>query len=185
MQKKNTFFTHITHEFRTPVTLIHGPIQQALALTSDKEVKEQLHIAQRNVEDLLSLVNELMDFRKLDMEKVQLNIRPFNLISMVEDLLAPFVSFVKERHIVLRTYYRLQGLSVNADPKYLHRVLTNLLANAVKFTPDGGHIRLYAARIVDNEGKVQLYLSVSDTGCGIPEKDLPLILTVSFRRKIR
>ena len=69
MQKKNRFFTHITHEFRTPVTLIHGPIQQALALTSDKEVKEQLHIAERNVEDLLSLVNELMDFRKLDMER--------------------------------------------------------------------------------------------------------------------
>lgn len=180
-EEKIRFFTHITHEFRTPVTLIHGPIQQALALTSDKEVKEQLHIAQRNVEDLLSLVNELMDFRKLDMEKVQLNIRPFNLISMVEDLLAPFVSFVKERHIVLRTYYRLQGLSVNADPKYLHRVLTNLLANAVKFTPDGGHIRLYAARIVDNEGKVQLYLSVSDTGCGIPEKDLPLIFDSFFQ----
>lgn len=101
---------------------------------------------------------------------MQLNIRPFNLISMVEDLLAPFVSFVKERHIVLRTYYRLQGLSVNADPKYLHRVLTNLLANAVKFTPDGGVISLYVARVVDYEGKVQLYLSVSDTGCGIPEK---------------
>ena len=180
-EEKIRFFTHITHEFRTPVTLIHGPIQQALALTSDKEVKEQLHIAERNVEDLLSLVNELMDFRKLDMEKVQLNIRPFNLISMVEDLLAPFVSFVKERHIVLCTYYRLQGLSVNADPKYLHRVLTNLLANAVKFTPDGGHIRLYAARIVDNEGKVQLYLSVSDTGCGIPEKDLPQIFDSFFQ----
>ena len=161
--------------------MIHGPIQQALALTSDKEVKEQLHIAERNVEDLLSLVNELMDFRKLDMEKVQLNIRPFNLISMVEDLLAPFVSFVKERHIVLRTYYRLQGLSVNADPKYLHRVLTNLLANAVKFTPDGGVISLYVARVVDYEGKVQLYLSVSDTGCGIPEKDLPKIFDSFFQ----
>lgn len=180
-EEKIRFFTHITHEFRTPVTLIHGPIQQALALTSDKEVKEQLHIAERNVEDLLSLVNELMDFRKLDMEKVQLNIRPFNLISMVEDLLAPFVSFVKERHIVLRTYYRLQGLSVNADPKYLHRVLTNLLANAVKFTPDGGVISLYVARVVDYEGKVQLYLSVSDTGCGIPEKDLPKIFDSFFQ----
>ena len=85
---------------------------------------------------------------------------------------------MKERHIVLRTYYRLQGLSVNADPKYLHRVLTNLLANAVKFTPDGGVISLYVARVVDYEGKVQLYLSVSDTGCGIPEKDLPKSLIV-------
>lgn len=180
-EEKIRFFTHITHEFRTPVTLIHGPIQQALALTSDKEVKEQLHIAERNVEDLLSLVNELMDFRKLDMEKVQLNIQPFNLISMIDDLLTPFVSFVKERHIILRTYYRLQGLSVSADPKYLHRVLTNLLANAVKFTPDGGIISLYVARVVDYEGKVQLYLSVSDTGCGIPEKDLPKIFDSFFQ----
>lgn len=153
-EEKIRFFTHITHEFRTPVTLIHGPIQQALALTFNEEVKEQLHIAERNVQDLLALVNELMDFRKLDTEKVKLNIRPFDLVSMMEDLLLPFVSFVKHRHITLQAYYHLRGLSVSADPTYLHRVLTNLLANAVKFTPDGGHIRLYAARIVDNEGKV-------------------------------
>lgn len=180
-EEKIRFFTHITHEFRTPVTLIHGPIQQALALTSSEEVKEQLHIAERNVQDLLSLVNELMDFQKLDTEKVKLNIRTFDLVSMMEDLLLPFVSFVKHRHITLQAYYHLRGLSVSADPTYLHRVLTNLLANAVKFTPDGGHIRLYAARIVDNEGKVQLYLSVSDTGCGIPEKDLPQIFDSFFQ----
>lgn len=180
-EEKIRFFTHITHEFRTPVTLIHGPIQQALALTFNEEVKEQLHIAERNVQDLLALVNELMDFRKLDTEKVKLNIRPFDLVSMMEDLLLPFVSFVKHRHITLQAYYHLRGLSVSADPTYLHRVLTNLLANAVKFTPDGGHIRLYAARIVDNEGKVQLYLSVSDTGCGIPEKDLPQIFDSFFQ----
>lgn len=180
-EEKIRFFTHLTHEFRTPVTLIHGPIQQALALTSDKEVKEQLHIAERNVQDLLSLVNELMDFRKLDTEKVKLNIRPFDLISMIDDLLLPFISFVKHRHITLQACYHLKGLSVNADPTYLHRVLTNLLANAVKFTPDGGNIRLYAARLVDNKGKVQLYLSVSDTGCGIPEKDLPQIFDSFFQ----
>ena len=180
-EEKIRFFTHITHEFRTPVTLIHGPIQQALALTFNEEVKEQLHIAERNVQDLLALVNELMDFRKLDTEKVKLNIRPFDLVSMMEDLLLPFVSFVKHRHITLQAYYHLRGLSVSADPTYLHRVLTNLLANAVKFTPDGGHFRLYAARIVDNEGKVQLYLSVSDTGCGIPEKDLPQIFDSFFQ----
>lgn len=180
-EEKIRFFTHLTHEFRTPVTLIHGPIQQALALTSDKEVQEQLHIAERNVQDLLSLVNELMDFRKLDTEKVKLNIRPFDLISMIDDLLLPFISFVKHRHITLQACYHLKGLSVNADPTYLHRVLTNLLANAVKFTPDGGNIRLYAARLVDNKGKVQLYLSVSDTGCGIPEKDLPQIFDSFFQ----
>lgn len=155
--------------------MIHGPIGQALSLTSDEEVKEQLQIAERNVEDLLSLVNELMDFRKLDTEKVKLNVHPFNLVAMIDDLLLPFIAFVKDRHITLQTYYHLQGLSVNADPQYLHRVLTNLLANAVKFTPDGGTIRLYAARVVDKGGKVQLYLAVSDTGCGIPEKDLQQI----------
>lgn len=180
-EEKIRFFTHITHEFRTPVTLIHGPIEQALSLTSDEEVKEQLQIAERNVEDLLSLVNELMDFRKLDAEKVKLNVRPFDLVAMIKDLLLPFVSFVKDRHITLQTYYHLQGFSVSADPKYLHRVLTNLLANAVKFTPDGGTIRLYAARVVDKGGKVQLYLAVSDTGCGIPEKDLPQVFDSFFQ----
>lgn len=174
-EEKIRFFTHLTHEFRTPVTLIQGPVHQALKMTSDKEVKEQLQIAEHNVEDLLSLVNELLDFRKLDTEKVKLNIHPFNLVPMIEDLLLPFVAFVKDRHITLKTYFHLQGISVSADPKYLHRVLTNLLANAVKFTPDGGTIRLYAARLVDKDGNVQLYISVSDTGCGIPEKDLQQI----------
>ena len=182
-EEKIRFFTHITHEFRTPVTLIHGPIRQALELTSDEEVKEQLHIAERNVRDLLSLVNELMDFRKLDTEKVKLNIHPFDLVSMIDDLLLPFISFVKHRHITLQACYHLSGLSVSADPKYLHRVLTNLLANAVKFTPDGGRIRLYAARLVDEQGRVQLYLSVSDTGCGIPEKDLPQIFDSFFQAR--
>lgn len=144
-------------------------------------MKEQLQIAERNVEDLLSLVNELMDFRKLDAEKVKLNVRPFDLVAMIKDLLLPFVSFLKDRHITLQTYYHLQGFSVSADPKYLHRVLTNLLANAVKFTPDGGTIRLYAARVVDKGGKVQLYLAVSDTGCGIPEKDLPQVFDSFFQ----
>lgn len=182
-EEKIRFFTHITHEFRTPVTLIQGPVRQALTLTSDEDVKEQLRIAERNAEDLLSLVNELMDFRKLDTEEVKLSIHPFDLVSMINDLLLPFVTFVKERHIIFRTYFHLQGLSVNADPKYLHRVLTNLLANAVKFTPDGGTIRLYAARVVGRNGKVQLYLSVSDTGCGIPENDLPRVFDSFFQAR--
>lgn len=66
---------------------------------------------------------------------MKLNVHPFNLVAMIDDLLLPFIAFVKDRHITLQTYYHLQGLSVNADPQYLHRVLTNLLANAVKFTP--------------------------------------------------
>jgi hypothetical protein len=67
-------------------------------------------------------ITDLMDFRKLDTEKVKLNIRPFDLISMIDDLLLPFISFVKRRHITLQACYHLKGLSVNADPTYLHRV---------------------------------------------------------------
>ena len=75
MQEKIAFFTNITHEFRTPVTLINGPIKKVLKESTEVEVQEQLKLAEKNSNYLLSLVNELMDFRKLDAEKVVLQLQ--------------------------------------------------------------------------------------------------------------
>lgn len=89
-EEKIAFFTNITHEFRTPVTLIHGPIEHALKETQDEAVKAQLQIAERNSRYLLSLVNELMDFRKLDIDKVVLDKRSSNFVEFLSELLIPF-----------------------------------------------------------------------------------------------
>ena len=104
-EEKIAFFTNITHEFRTPVTLIHGPIEHALKETQDEAVKAQLQIAERNSRYLLSLVNELMDFRKLDIDKVVLDKRSSNFVEFLSELLIPFRVFAKERQIDICLLY--------------------------------------------------------------------------------
>ena len=95
-EEKIAFFTNITHEFRTPVTLIHGPIEHALKETQDEAVKAQLQIAERNSRYLLSLVNELMDFRKLDIDKVVLDKRSSNFVEFLSELLIPCLLYTSD-----------------------------------------------------------------------------------------
>uniref|UniRef100_UPI00280A77FF ligand-binding sensor domain-containing protein n=1 Tax=uncultured Bacteroides sp. TaxID=162156 RepID=UPI00280A77FF len=137
-EEKIAFFTNITHEFRTPVTLIHGPIEHALKETQNEAVKAQLQIAERNSRYLLSLVNELMDFRKLDIDKVVLDKRSTNFVEFLSELLIPFRVFAKERQIDICTYFRLESPFLMIDSGYMRKVLVNLVSNAIKFTPDGG-----------------------------------------------
>ena len=120
-EEKIAFFTNITHEFRTPVTLIHGPIEHALKETQDEAVKAQLQIAERNSRYLLSLVNELMDFRKLDIDKVVLDKRSSNFIEFLSELLIPFRVFAKERHIDICTYFRLENPFLMIDTGYMRK----------------------------------------------------------------
>lgn len=150
-EEKIAFFTNITHEFRTPVTLIHGPIEHALKEVQDEDVRTQLQIAERNSSYLLSLVNELMDFRKLDMDKVALDRRPCHLVKFLTELLLPFQVFARERGIDIRLYCHMANPCALLDTAYMRKALVNLVANAIKFTPDNGHIRVYAASLAGGE----------------------------------
>lgn len=174
-EEKIAFFTNITHEFRTPVTLIHGPIEHALKETQDEAVKAQLQIAERNSRYLLSLVNELMDFRKLDIDKVVLDKRSTNFVEFLSELLIPFRVFAKERQIEICTYFRLETPFLMIDTGYMRKVLVNLVSNAIKFTPDGGRIRLFVASIKGEGGEKLLYIDVCDTGHGIVTEDMEKI----------
>ena len=183
-EEKIAFFTNITHEFRTPVTLIHGPIEHALKVVKDEEVKEQLEIAERNSGYLLSLVNELMDFRKLDMNKVVLDRKACNFVEFMSELLLPFKVFAKERGIEVRLYTHIAHPCVMMDVAYMRKALVNLVANAVKFTPDNGRIDVFVAAI-PKRGQTgpQLYVNVCDTGAGIVEADMDKIFDRFFQSK--
>lgn len=171
-EEKIAFFTNITHEFRTPVTLIHGPIAHALQIVKEKEVRRQLEIAERSSRSLLQLVNELLDFRKLDMDKVVLDKKAHNLPAMLDDLLLPFKAFASERHIRINSSCRLPEPCIVMDAAYMRKALVNLMANAVKFTPDQGRIDIYVAAVRDREEERQwLYISVCDTGRGIEPEE--------------
>lgn len=182
-EEKIAFFTNITHEFRTPVTLIHGPIEHALKETQDEAVKAQLQIAERNSRYLLSLVNELMDFRKLDIDKVVLDKCSSNFVEFLSELLIPFRVFAKERQIDICTYFRLENPFLMIDPGYMRKVLVNLVSNAIKFTPDGGRIDIFVASIKGEGGEKLLYMNVCDTGHGIVTEDMEKIFDRFYQSK--
>ena len=179
---KLAFFTNITHEFRTPLTLIIGPIERALKLSYNPQVIEQLHFVERNSKYLLSLINQLMDFRKIESGKMEILPNPNDFGKFLNDVLLPFYAYAKEHQITLKSYFRVPEQKVMYDEDAMHKVLTNLLGNAVKFTPKGGRIAIYATTLHRN-GKDVFYLSVCDSGPGIPNEDLDKVFNRFYQAK--
>ena len=173
---KIAFFTNITHEFRTPITLITGPIERAINLSYNPEVLEQLHIVDRNSKSLLSLVNQLLDFRKVETNHIEIKKKPGNIIHLIEEVLLPFEAFATERNLSIHKFYRLTEYCYLFDEEWIRKVLVNLLSNAIKFTPNGGQIKLYVGNI-SQEGQIKekLHICVNDSGIGIPERDIDKI----------
>jgi signal transduction histidine kinase/ligand-binding sensor domain-containing protein/DNA-binding response OmpR family regulator len=170
---KMAFFTNITHEFRTPLTLIAGPIDHALKLCTQPEVERQLQLVQRNAHYLLSLVNQLMDFRKLEEGKTRIAPTPCRLPRLLQLVLAPFEAYAADRNIRLRTLIHLPERPIELDVDALQKVIINLTANALKFTPSGGSITVYAGVVPDElHPQGQLYLCVNDTGTGLRPEDI-------------
>lgn len=171
-----SFFTNITHEFRTPITLIMGPIQRALKLSSNPQVIEQLQLVDRNSKYLLSLVNQLMDFRKVESGKMETHCTKGNFRQFMHDLIVPIREFARERNITIHENYRLPAAEFFYDEDSVRKVMINLISNAIKFTNDCGTVTVYSALVPDkSSGDTLLYVSVHDTGTGIAEKDLPYV----------
>ena len=181
---KIAFFTNITHEFRTPITLIIGPIERALKLSYNPQVIEQLNFVERNSKYLLSLVNQLMDFRKIESDKLNIVATKGDFVSFIHSLLTPFEVFAGERNISIKHYFHMKSSEIFFDEEAMHKVITNLLSNAIKFTPDGGSISIYIATLPAKDDKEEkLYLCVSDTGTGIQEQDTAQIFNRFYQSK--
>ena len=177
-----SFFTNITHEFRTPITLIIGPIQRALRLSTNPKVIEQLSYVERNSKYLLSLVNQLMDFRKMESGKYDIVRTHGNFQRYADEIITPFEAMAAERGITIRRIYHLPDPVITFDEDALRKIFTNLLGNAVKFTPDDGTITVYAALLGENTD-CRLYICVSDTGCGIPQSEINNVFDRFFSGK--
>lgn len=181
---KLSFFTNITHEFRTPLTLIIGPIDKALKLSSNPQVIEQLHFVERNSKYLLSLVNQLMDFRKVESGKLEIVRTSGDFLQFIDSLIVPFEVFAKERNIQIRKFYRMIDPEILFDQDAMQKVITNLLSNAVKFTPDRGTVSIYVASCFDRETKNEnLFLSIKDTGTGIAKEDITMIFNRFYQSR--
>lgn len=175
-QMKFRFFTNISHEFRTPLTLILMPLESIIKEVKDTSIKEKLKSVHTNARDLLNLVNQLLDFRKLEMKGEKLNPTLVDLKSFINNINFQFKDSVSAKNIKFVIQNEADIENVYMDENKIHKVMNNLLSNALKYTPDGGVITVIIDTIVQ-QGVGFLRVSVSDTGSGIAEKDLDKIFT--------
>lgn len=165
-KQKTEFFQNISHEFRTPITLIQGPLESAVAVGQGLSY-EQSAIALRNSRRLLRLVNQLLDLQRLDAGRMQSNFRPCNLVEFVSQIVESFRLYCEKKGLQVISELNDCPL-VYLDAEKFDKVVYNLLSNAMKFTPEGGKISVS----VHSNGKNCL-LTVKDTGIGIAAEQIP------------
>lgn len=182
-EMKFRFFTNISHELRTPMTLIQGPIEQLLARPEIlPQEKEMLQYVERNVNKLMRMVNQILDFRKVQNDKMNLNPDNIELISLATNTFNNLEPAAKEKGLSFKFYPHIPSLHMQADAEKIDTILQNLLSNAIKFTPAGGDILL---EISQNTQPSEVIISVIDSGIGISEELLPNLFERFSSSKIR
>lgn len=169
-EMKYRFFTNISHEFRTLLTLIITPIGSILKRTTDSETRHQLNDVSRNAGDLLQLVNQLLDFRKMEMNGERLNLTSGNLNEFIQYTTMKFMPLAEQKNIRLTFEDKTEGLFMYFDKDKVGKVLTNLLSNAFKFTKAGGSVCVSLEKCILDSRRCA-HIIVEDTGCGIPKED--------------
>jgi signal transduction histidine kinase/ligand-binding sensor domain-containing protein/DNA-binding response OmpR family regulator len=173
---KMHFFSNISHEFRTPLTLIVGPIDTLLKNIRDESQIINLNVIKRNANRLLRLINQLMDFRKTEEAKLELNFEKSDVVHFMKDIFDSFNHEANERKIQYSFIYTCSFLEAWFDHDKLDKIIYNLLSNAFKFTKDGGSVSL--SLIVDEtsakysgiQAKRTIEIFVKDSGIGIPKE---------------
>ena len=180
---KLKFLTNLSHEFRTPIALIMGPVNELLSQPPDGGSKDKLYMIRRNARRLLNLVNQLLDFRKMEEQELRLLPAPGELVSFVRDVVQSFSDLSGRRHIRLDFTSPIPRLDALFDHDKIERILFNLLSNAFKFTLDEGSISvvLDAGDGPDASGKRWVSIRVIDTGIGIPADKVDRIFDRFFQ----
>jgi DNA-binding response OmpR family regulator/ligand-binding sensor domain-containing protein/nitrogen-specific signal transduction histidine kinase len=166
---KTRLYTNITHEFRTPLTVIIG-IADELKHTPKVNFKEGLNMILRNGQNLLGLVNQMLDLRKLESGKLNLNYQQADIVSYLKYITESFHSLGESRGVKIHFHTNVKQLIMDFDAVRMQHLVSNLMSNAIKFTPKGGHIHISTG--VKND---RFIFSIKDTGIGIAEADLPHI----------
>ncbi|MBD2437641.1 response regulator [Nostoc sp. FACHB-110] len=167
-KQKTEFFQNISHEFRTPITLIQGPLESAVA-TGEGLSYEQSAIALRNSRRLLRLVNQLLDLQRLDAGRMQPSFRPCDVLEFVSQIVESFRPYCEKKRLHLVTNFS-ECPKIYLDMEKFDKVVYNLLSNAMKFTPEDGTISV----TLEAQGD-RCILQVTDTGIGIVQEQIPLL----------
>lgn len=168
-QTKMVFFTNISHEFKTPLTLILGPIETLLETATEGQ-RKMLLIMKQNAERLLRLINQIMDMRKIDNNKMKLSLGMGDIAAFGQEIYATFCDHARQRRIEYTFESHPFCINMLFDRDKIEKVFYNLLSNAFKFTPDGGRIAL-RVETTEQEGQYYVRITVRDTGCGIRSEE--------------
>ncbi|WP_166641878.1 hybrid sensor histidine kinase/response regulator transcription factor [Pedobacter duraquae] len=166
--QKIKFLTNLSHEFRTPIALILAPVDKLLSVKQEQSVAGQVKMIRRNARRLLNLVNQLLDFRKMEEHELKLNLNKADLIAFISEAAEAFQDLSDRKKISLCVTSDLSTFTTFFDQDKMERIIFNLLSNAFKFTKEGGAVSLnMALRTVSGQPRPLIEISVSDTGIGI------------------
>jgi DNA-binding response OmpR family regulator len=166
---KSRFFANISHEFRTPLTLILGPSERILKKTSENDTKKQAGSIKQNASRLLGLINQLLDLSKLEAGELKLRASVGNIVSFIKGVTLSFESIAERKDITLIVNTTNEEIEMYFDKDKMVKILSNLLSNAFKYTAEGGEIVVSINETYTNSVTIR----VKDTGIGIPKEEIP------------
>ncbi|GHN02929.1 hypothetical protein WSM22_44180 [Cytophagales bacterium WSM2-2] len=182
-QINSRFFANVSHEFRTPLTLVLSPleeIQKNKSLTEKEQ--ELLTLTKRNASRLLDLVNQLLDLSKLEAGKMELQVKPGDAESFLKDIASSFDTIAESKKIKFEKRIFLNRPHLWFDPDKLEKIIANLLANAFKFTPANGSVTLQISLAKSNTNDI-IIIQVIDTGSGISMEEQPYVFLPFYQTK--
>jgi signal transduction histidine kinase/ligand-binding sensor domain-containing protein/DNA-binding response OmpR family regulator len=164
---KIKLFTNLSHEFRTPVSLILAPLEEVIIHEEDHSFRHKLYLIRRNAKRLLYLANQLMDFRKMEMQELKLNPSHGDIIGFIREVVYSFTDLAERKQVEFFFQANNEVLYTSFDHDKIERILYNLLSNAFKFTMAGGAVKVFTSFTTTDE-QALLEIKVTDTGIGIP-----------------
>lgn len=168
-EAKIQFFTNVSHEFRTPITLMLLPIEELLKEANlSIHSKSKLLLLQKNAHRILKMVNELIDFRKIEYDKMHLNLGKVDMIALLNEVIQSFKDVAQKKYIDLKLVNSTKQLFAPIDIQLFDKVLFNLIGNAIKFTPNYGKIHI---SVSNNDDALTLLIEDSGVGMSIDEQD--------------
>ncbi|TLX78269.1 response regulator [Labilibacter sediminis] len=187
-RSKSIYFTNITHEFRTPITLIQGPINSILKDTQNKltrsEITTQLKLVKRNTALLLRLVNQILDFKKVDAGKISFHPTYADIIPFITKIAESFIPMAKEQHISFDINFSDSSCMTMFDTDKMEKIIYNLLSNAFKYTTEGESISIRITIDTNNsqiENSSLFKIIVKDSGIGIPKDNLSSLFSLYYQ----
>ncbi len=171
-QVKIKFLTNLSHEFRTPISLIMGPVENLIGQMKDEKLLSQLNLIRRNSRRLLNLVNQLLDFRKMEERELKLQCSEGDIVLFMKDVCDSFTDLARRKKIEFSYHAYEAGTTVFFDHDKVERILFNILSNAFKFTPENGNIAVVVESLEDASapGFSAITVAISDSGIGIPKE---------------